>query len=63
MTKIITAQQRAARWKGLGDAVASATRLVGIRPCSACKARQEALNRLVPFSTKTKTPPSNPSHG
>jgi len=40
--------QRAA-WRGLGDAVASATKAFGFRPCGGCSKRQEALNRLVPF--------------
>ncbi len=47
--RIITASQRAARWRGLGDVVASATKLVGVIPCGGCRERQEKLNRLVPF--------------
>ena len=60
--RIVTAEERA-NWRsgprpdpapvplrGLGDVVAAATSAVGIRPCGGCKARQEALNRLVPFA-------------
>ncbi|HUQ70681.1 MAG TPA: hypothetical protein VM165_14220 [Planctomycetaceae bacterium] len=35
--------------RGLGDVVAAVTSAVGIKPCGPCKARQEALNRAVPF--------------
>ena len=47
-----------ARWKGLGDVIAAATKAVGIKPCSACKKRQDALNRAIPFPVKPvdKTP-------
>ena len=41
------------RPRGLGDVVARVLRWVGIgkqRKCGGCKARQEALNRIVPFS-------------
>lgn len=30
----------------LGDLVAKTTKAVGINPCSACKKRQESLNRF-----------------
>lgn len=43
------------RWKGLGDVVASATKMVGIKPCGPCSKRREALNRMVPFG-KQKPP-------
>jgi hypothetical protein len=33
---------------GLGDAVASATKAVGIKPCAPCAKRQAALNRATP---------------
>ena len=33
---------------GLGDAVAAATKAVGVRPCGGCQRRQEALNRATP---------------
>ena len=33
---------------GLGDAVAAATKAVGVRPCGGCARRQEALNRATP---------------
>lgn len=36
--------------RGLGDVVAKMTSAVGIKPCGGCKKRQEALNKLVPFT-------------
>ncbi len=33
---------------GLGDIVASATKAVGIKPCTPCEARQRQLNALFP---------------
>lgn len=33
---------------GLGDAVAKATKAVGIKPCAGCRKRQTALNRWTP---------------
>ncbi len=50
--KIITAAERAKRrsqWKGLGDVVASATKLLGMKKCGGCAKRQTALNRAFPF--------------
>ncbi len=38
-----------ARWRGLGDVIASATKAVGIKPCGGCRKRQAKLNALVPF--------------
>jgi hypothetical protein len=38
-----------AKIRGLGDVVAKATSAVGIKPCSGCKKRQEALNKMFPF--------------
>ena len=35
--------------KGLGDTVAKVTKAVGLKPCGACKKRQEKLNRLFPY--------------
>ena len=35
---------------GLGDVVKRATATVGIRPCSGCNRRAEALNRWFSFS-------------
>ena len=55
--KIITREERAdrkAKWRGLGDVIASATRVIGIIPCGGCKRRQATLNRWVPFA-----PPAN----
>jgi len=34
---------------GLGDALKTATQAVGVRPCSGCRKRAEALNRRVVF--------------
>lgn len=33
---------------GLGDAVAAATKAVGVKPCGGCQRRQAALNRATP---------------
>lgn len=33
---------------GLGDAVAAATKAVGVQPCGGCARRQQALNRATP---------------
>lgn len=33
---------------GIGDAVAAATKAVGVKPCGGCQRRQEALNRATP---------------
>jgi len=33
---------------GLGDAVAAATKAVGVKPCGGCQRRREALNRATP---------------
>jgi hypothetical protein len=35
---------------GLGDAIKRATYAVGVKPCSGCERRSEALNRLLVFS-------------
>ena len=40
--------------KGLGDTVKKITEKMGIRQCGACKKRQEALNRLVPYKKADK---------
>jgi glycosyltransferase involved in cell wall biosynthesis len=37
------------RSRGLGDSIAKLTSAVGIKPCGGCHARQEWLNRWVPF--------------
>ena len=61
----ITPAERAAKWRGLGDVIASATKAVGIMPCSGCARRQELLNKAVPFTIslpndlKTSTHSSN----
>lgn len=44
--------------RGLGDLVAKVTTAMGIQPCPSCKARQQALNRLVPFPAGQTTKPS-----
>ena len=33
---------------GIGDAVAAATKAVGVKPCGGCQRRREALNRATP---------------
>jgi hypothetical protein len=35
---------------GLGDTIANLTNAIGIKPCTGCKARQEALNKLFPYT-------------
>ena len=35
--------------RGLGDVVAATTKLLSLKPCSACQKRQAWLNRAVPF--------------
>jgi len=37
-------------WAGFGDAVAWAASLVRVKPCAACKKRQELLIKAVPFT-------------
>jgi hypothetical protein len=38
--------------KGLGDTVKKVTEALKIKQCSACKRRQEKLNRLFPYKQK-----------
>lgn len=38
--------------RGVGDTVAKVTKAVGIKPCSACEKRREALNRMFPYKRK-----------
>jgi hypothetical protein len=38
--------------KGLGDTVKKVTDALKIKQCSACKRRQEKLNRLFPYKQK-----------
>lgn len=45
----MTPAAKSAKWTGLGDVVASATKAVGIKPCGGCKKRQAWLNKAVPF--------------
>jgi hypothetical protein len=33
---------------GLGDVVAAGTKVVGVKPCGPCKARQAAMNKATP---------------
>jgi len=40
------------RSKGLGDTIAKITNAVGIKPCGACKKRQEKLNKMFPYENK-----------
>ena len=41
--------------KGLGDTVKKVTQALKIKQCSACKRRQEKLNRLFPYKQKRTT--------
>lgn len=41
-------RSQAASHYGLGDAIAAATKAVGITPCTPCEARRRALNQAVP---------------
>lgn len=41
-------QAPAASQPGLGDAVAAATKAVGVKPCGGCARRQKALNAATP---------------
>lgn len=38
--------------RGLGDTIAKVTKAVGIKPCPACKRRQEKLNQLIPYKER-----------
>lgn len=45
---------------GLGDTVAKAIQTISfgtVKPCSACKKRQEALNKMLPYKEGEQTPP------
>lgn len=46
---VVVPAPKPAKWTGLGDVVASATKAVGIKPCGGCKKRQAWLNKVVPF--------------
>ena len=35
--------------RGLGDTIARATAVVGVKPCGGCQKRRQALNRLIPY--------------
>ena len=37
-----------ATWVGLGTVIARTTKRLGVTPCSGCKKRQKALDRIVP---------------
>jgi hypothetical protein len=41
--------------RGLGDTVKKVTQALKIKQCSACKRRQEKLNRLFPYKQKRTT--------
>lgn len=58
----ITPAERAAKWRGLGDVIASATKAVGIMPCPACQQRQEKLNNILPFGEVIKLPNPEKPH-
>ena len=36
--------------RGVWDVIAAMTKAVGIQPCGGCKQRQEALNKVFPFT-------------
>ncbi len=40
--------------RGLGDAVAKVTEVLGVQPCGGCKKRQEQLNYMIPFNWQHK---------
>ena len=42
------AQTHSCRHLGLGDMVARATQVVGIKPCTPCEARKRAMNGFFP---------------
>ena len=42
------AQAEAVKQFGMGDAVAAATKSVGVKPCGGCAKRQAAMNRATP---------------
>ena len=35
--------------KGLGDSIEKATKMIGIKPCRACRKRRDKLNELFPY--------------
>ena len=37
---------------GLGDVIKRATAALGVRPCAACSARAERLNRILAFAPR-----------
>ena len=37
---------------GLGDVIKQVTSMAGIRPCTSCQARAEALNRRIVFAAR-----------
>jgi hypothetical protein len=49
--KVVDCTRPKKKSRGLGDAVAKVTTLVGIKPCGGCKRRQEQLNRAIPVGT------------
>lgn len=48
--------------RGLGDSIKKITEFLGIPQCEDCKKRQEFLNELVPYSTKTQLAPEVKAH-
>lgn len=38
------------KWRGLGDVVASATKKLGIEPCTPCEKRRQWLNKMISFT-------------
>lgn len=46
-----TACAKSIPMRGVGDVIAAATSAIGIQPCGKCKERQEALNKMLPFTS------------
>jgi hypothetical protein len=38
------------KWEGLGDVVASATKAIGIKPCTPCERRRQLMNKMFSFT-------------
>jgi len=47
-------KRMAEKIKGLGDVVAAATKLVGIKPCEECERRRQKWNEMFPIKVKDK---------
>ena len=47
-------KEPAPKSRGLGDTIKKLTEKIGVKQCGACKKRQKALNRLVPYKKTDK---------